>query len=213
MVALVILGIFLGYLAIAVLATVAAVRLAHAKGLSRGKRWLSGGAVALVFYLIPFWDWIPTVVAHKYYCATEAKFEVYKTVDQWKKENAEILPTLRYDPRVRFMQVGDYERFPLNQRIASELKTTEVFLSVKREDGRVIDTSNREVLARYVDFRAGYAPLGVGGEGAWKFWLRRSACEAIETGRSPISLYSTYTRDYEFGRAFPYDPALKGESK
>lgn len=213
MVALVILGIFLGYLALAVLTTVAAVRLARAKGLSRRKCWLSGGAVALVFYLIPFWDWIPTVVAHKYYCATEAKFEVYKTVDQWKKENAEILPILRYDPRAPIVRVDKFDRFPLNQRVATESRTMEVFLSVKREEGRLIDLKNGEVLARYADFRAGYASFGVGGEGAWKFWLMRSACEAIETGLSPISLYSRYTHDYEFGRVYTYEPALKGEKK
>lgn len=182
MVALVILGIFLGYLALAVLATVAAVRLARARGLSRRKCWLSGGAVALVFYLIPFWDWIPTVIAHNYYCVTQAKFEVYRTVDQWKRENAEILSTLRYDPRAPFTEVEGYDRFPLNQRIVSDRKSTKVFLTVNRREGRLVDVKNREVLAQFIEFRAGYAPFSVGGEGAWKFWLERRACDESDVG-------------------------------
>lgn len=173
MLALVILGIALGYLTVAVLATVAAVRWARKKGLTKGKRWLSGIAVALVFYLIPFWDWIPTMVAHQYLCATEGKSEIRKTVVQWKTENADVVGTLRYDRDAKLVRAGEYYRFPLNQRLASERKDPiEVFLSIKREEGRIMDMKNGEVLAKYVDFIAGYAPLGVGGESAWKFWLR-----------------------------------------
>ncbi|MGC2047702.1 MAG: hypothetical protein WA635_03735 [Gallionella sp.] len=44
------------------------------------KRW--GWGAALVMYLIPFWDWIPTVAVHQYYCAKDSGFWVYKTLDQ-----------------------------------------------------------------------------------------------------------------------------------
>lgn len=181
MLALVIFGILIAYLALAVYSVRATVRSARASGLSPKQRWLRGGLVALVFYLIPFWDWIPTVVAHEYYCATEAKFEVFKTIEQWKKENAEVLPALRYDANAKSVQIAGYKRFPLNQRIASERKPSEeMFLSVKRESAQIIDLMNSEVLVRYVEFRSGYAPLGVGGDGAWKFWLKRNACDDSE---------------------------------
>ncbi len=97
MLALVIFGILIAYLAIGIFFVRATLRSAREAGLASKQRWVRGGLVALVFYLIPFWDWIPTVVAHQYYCATEAKFEVYKTIEQWKAENAEVVPQLTYD--------------------------------------------------------------------------------------------------------------------
>lgn len=54
---------------------------ARKRGWSRNKSWLGAMYVFLLVYLPVFWDWIPTVVVHKYYCETEAGFWVYKTVD------------------------------------------------------------------------------------------------------------------------------------
>jgi hypothetical protein len=53
-----------------------------------------GGVAAFVMYNLVFWDWLPTVVAHQYYCATEAGFWVYKTPEQWKEENPGVAETL-----------------------------------------------------------------------------------------------------------------------
>jgi len=53
-----------------------------------------GWTVALVMYLIPFWDLLPTVVADQYNCATNAGFFVSKTVDRWKELNPGVLETL-----------------------------------------------------------------------------------------------------------------------
>lgn len=167
--ALVILGIFGGYLALAVFATRAVVRWAAKKGLTRGQRWLWGIGVALVFYLIPFWDLIPTVLAHQYLCATEGKLQIHKTVEQWKVENKDIIASLRYDRDAKSVGAGQYYRFPLNQRLASERKyPVEIFLSIKREEGRIIDMKTEEVLASYADF---FAP-GTGD----KFWLKTGRC-------------------------------------
>lgn len=196
MLGLVILAIATGYLALAIGVTVVVVRAAKAKGASRATQVAAGWMVGMIFFLIPFWDLIPTVFAHHYYCAKEATFEVYKTVDQWKKENTQILTTLRAETGTRFVQVGEYERFPLNQRLVSDRKgPTERFLSVRRDEGRIMDTKNSEVLARFVDFRAGYAPLAVGGEGAWKFWLRREGCDEGEHTYS--NSYSRFKREIQ----------------
>ena len=60
-----------------------------------GKRsWLWPMLGFLVVFLPIFWDWIPTVVAHKYYCATEAGFWIYKTPEQWNKENPGVMEEL-----------------------------------------------------------------------------------------------------------------------
>ena len=200
MLALVIFGILIAYLALAVYSVRATVRSARASGLSAKQRWLRGGLVALVFYLIPFWDWIPTVVAHHYYCATEAKFEVFKTIEQWRKENAEVVPTLRFDRDATPRAVGAYRRYSLNQRIEVVRKPAEaVFLSVTRETAQVIDAKTTEVLARYADFHTGFASLGVGGEGAWKFWLKRNSCDDGTNGAG-VSFAAFSAEWIRFGR-------------
>jgi len=201
MLALVIFGILIAYLALAVYAVRATLKSTRESGLPPSNRRLRAGLVALVFYLIPFWDWIPTVVAHQYYCATEAKFEVFKTVEQWKAENAEVVPTLRYDQWKQSTKSGEFTAYELNQRIVEEgRQPNHVFLTVTREEARILDKNNREILARYVDFRTGYASLGVGGEGAWKFWLKQSSCK--DSTQGPHQMYaktaSTWT---DLGRA------------
>ena len=183
MLALVIFGILIAYLAIAVFFVRATLRSAREAGLATKQRWVRGGLVALVFYLIPFWDWIPTVVAHQYYCATEAKFEVYKTIEQWKAENAEVVQELRFDPRAKSFQIGGYERSSLNQRLASDrLYKEPIFLTVARRVGRIVDVKDGRVLAEWVDFRRGDPPFSVGGTGAWKFWLLANTCNGDSNG-------------------------------
>ena len=87
----VILMIIAAYLLISAGVVAGAITYARKRGKS-AIRW--GLSAALVMFLIPGWDWIPTVVAHKYYCEKEAGFWVYKTLDQWKAENPGIAETL-----------------------------------------------------------------------------------------------------------------------
>ena len=93
--------------------------ISHAK--KHGKsaiRW--GASAALVMFLIPCWDWIPTVVAHKYYCEKEAGFWVYKTLDQWKAENPGGMETLvanKGEPSSRQGDMVNYtDTYLVNQR-------------------------------------------------------------------------------------------------
>lgn len=179
--AIVILLIVGGYLTLAIFAVRGVVRWAGRNGYTKGQRWLWGTGVALVFYLVPFWDWIPTVVAHQYFCATEAKFEVRKTVEQWKSENKDIVGSLRYDRDAKTIGAGDYYRFPLNQRIASERTyPVNVFLSINREEGRIVDLKTGEILATYVDF------FSLAQEG--KFWLGTGRCKGESRGMGRYEL-------------------------
>lgn len=167
--AIVILAIFGGYLAVAVF-TVRAVVGWHAKhGATKTQRWLWGGAVALAFYLVPFWDWVPTILAHKRLCDTEGKLLVNKTLEQWKAENQDAIAALRYDHYAKGAKVGGYYRFPLNQRLALESSNpVEVLLSIRRQEIRVVDTKSGEVLAKSFDF---FAPRSE------KFWLETGRCK------------------------------------
>lgn len=70
-----------GYLLVALLVTYFVVKLAGKRGaLTRGK-FIAGFFTLFVFWLIPFWDWIPTVVYHKHLCDTEAGAKIYRSVE------------------------------------------------------------------------------------------------------------------------------------
>jgi hypothetical protein len=171
------------YVAIAIWAIKAAVSNTRAGGSGKAAQWLMGGLVALIFYLIPFWDLIPVAAARHYYCENQSGFRVRKSVDQWKTENKEVLSTLWHNRDAKITKAGEWNRFPLNQRLASERKyASPVFLAIKREEGRIVDLKSGEILAEYVDFPTGYAPFSVGGEGSWKFWLAMGRCTGESKG-------------------------------
>ena len=145
-----------------------------------GKRsWLWAMLGFLVVFLPIFWDWIPTVVAHKYYCATEAGFWIYKTPEQWKKENPGVMETLEENKARPRASQGDMQNFtdtaPLNQRIDSTLKKNGPLpLNRWKWEQEVIDTKTGEVLARYADFSTGNG--NIGGEMELRFWLHSDGC-------------------------------------
>ena len=187
----IVLGAALLYLLVSIAVVRGAIRYARSNGKST-KRW--GWGAALVMYLIPFWDWLPTVAVHQYYCSTEAGFWVYKTVDQWKAENPGVMETLVMNEIPNLVShVGnmnswtDVER--LNQRINIVSKRNgPLFLHRWRWEGEWIDSKNNEVLARYVDFYTSHERRQAGWSG-WKFWLATSHClgyqnAAIAFGKS-----------------------------
>lgn len=88
---LAVLLVMLAYLLFSILVVRRSVRYAIDRGKS-AKRW--GWGAAIVIFLIPFWDWLPTVAIHQYFCATEAGFWTYKTPEQWKRENPGVMETL-----------------------------------------------------------------------------------------------------------------------
>lgn len=172
----------------------------HAKKYGKSvMKW--GWGAALVMFLIPFWDWMPTVVAHKYYCEKEAGFWVYKTLEQWKAENPGVMETLVANKGASSTRDGDDTNFTdtylLNQRInkvVQEHRASLVFHVFWHEQD-VVDTKSNQVLARYVDFRAGY-PNGVAGIAprsagltAVKFWLANGNCSSGENNYGKFLLF------------------------
>ena len=137
------------------------------------KHW--GWGAALVMYLIPFWDWIPTVAMHQYYCATEAGFWVYKTPEQWKKENPGVMETLVAN-MVSIKRVGSDENHTdtqvLNQRFSwtTEKRRLVLLLPVYSWRSEVVDIKSGETVVRHVDFSSGE------GRDHPKFWMNASNC-------------------------------------
>jgi hypothetical protein len=148
-----------------------------------GRRgWVWGGVAAFAMYNLVFWDWIPTVAMHKYYCSTEAGFWVYKTPEQWVKENPGVMETLRPYPRSKIYgnekltfefnggTVTQYnERFGYWSKSSANLHG----LLLDQHESGIIDAKTKALLVRYINFRSGPRGAGI----IWKSWLNRK-CDA-----------------------------------
>jgi hypothetical protein len=69
---------------------VVAAAVLHAKKTGKSKK-LWGGVAAFIMYNLVFWDFLPTLLVHQYYCKKDAGFWVYKTAEQWRKENPDVV--------------------------------------------------------------------------------------------------------------------------
>lgn len=192
------------YLLVSLGVVVGAIAYAGREGRST-KRW--GWSAALVMYLIPFWDWLPTVAVHQYYCATVAGLWVYKTPEQWRKENPGVILDLYKQPNANIQrEVSGYtESRRLNQRFDWVVKNHYrlVVLRLAQKEELLIDRDRNEVMARYVDFSTGYGnPMTRSYSNhefnAFKFWLSREMCEVTGNRRNnfenQINEIYAYTR-------------------
>lgn len=146
-------------------------------------RW--GWGSVLVMYLIPFWDWIPTVAMHRYYCATEAGFWVYKTPEQWMVENPGVIDNLTANkdwPSKHEERHGGHEKIDIglaNDRFNIIVMQQDVMnlLPIIRRQEEVKDIQRNEILARFVDFSSGNSVAHTAGPpGPLKFWMRNESC-------------------------------------
>ncbi|MEO6976087.1 MAG: hypothetical protein ABI144_09505, partial [Gallionella sp.] len=160
MIGLMYLVFFAVYLLVSVAAVRGAIGYARKNGKS-AKRW--GWGAAFVMYSLVFWDWIPTVAVHQYYCAKDSGFWVYKTLDQWKAENPGVAETLVANKNSPYKSeqfddgYGTTKTYFLNERFTWSITKQDMFglLPIVREEQLVRDVAKNEVLARYVDFWTG----------------------------------------------------------
>ena len=187
---LVIFGALAVYVIVLVAVTWFAYRWAAKRGLSRGKRWLAAMGGFLAVYLPVFWDHIPTLVAHKYYCEKEAGFWVYKTLDQWNAENLGVAATLvakKGSPSTRQGDMENYtDTYSLNSRFIWIVKHNGQFLFNRwRHEQEVVDVKTGNVLARYVDFSTSQIRRQAGWSG-WKMWLDVRHCSGGERDQNNL---------------------------
>lgn len=162
-----------------------AIRYARRHGRS-AKRW--GWGAAFVMYNLVFWDWLPTVAVHQYYCAKDAGFWVYKTLDQWKAENPGVMGTLVANEVWPHQKINGKDVAIINRRMRLVyFEQGERFLHIWPDIRELVDAKNSEVLARYVDFSTSQE-RGQAGWSGWKFWLHSESCvngrdKAIEFGK------------------------------
>jgi hypothetical protein len=179
---LIVFGLMGIYLLLLIAATTWAYRRAGKKGLPRWQRWLWAAGAFLVVYLPVFWDWLPTVVAHRYYCEKEAGFWVYKTLEQWKKENPGVMETLIYEKKIPYVQTPYGRAMVLNQRFLHIYKYEGPLLVNRwRIETEIRDSKNGEVIAREINFSTSQMRRQAGWSG-WKLWLASERC-SIEKHR------------------------------
>jgi len=127
---LIVLLVIAGYIAVSVLVVKATMRWARRRGRS-AVRW--GWGAGLLMYLPVFWDFIPTVLLHRYLCATEQGFWVYKTVEQWQQENPGVAETLSWAKVPESFEAPEIsDGLLLNQRFVWELRKHRPFSHLPR---------------------------------------------------------------------------------
>lgn len=140
-----------------------AVKWAKATG---RRSWLWGSVTAFLVYNLMFWDLIPTMVVHKYYCETYAGFWLYKTPEQWRKENYQELDDLTPTPSKSEEMGNGWTRYWINQRLFFDVKRERNYVhAIWREQERLVDADSKEVLAEVVNFSRGQSQniLAMGG--------------------------------------------------
>ena len=141
------------------------------------RSWVWGGLAAFAMYNLVFWDWVPTVVMHRYYCATEAGFWVYKTPEQWVKENPGGLEKLTAYNDGRSRELGStYISYPLNERITWQHKVTPVLLGIGKFEEVLIDEDNGRVLAKEIYYRSGRCSGAPRSLADFKYWVTKCEC-------------------------------------
>lgn len=168
MLGLVILFIFGVYLAISVFVT----RYVMAWARESGRRpWLWGCIGGFAMYSLVFWDLIPTLIMHKYYCSTEAGFWPYKTFEQWELENPGVAAT--FNSRIKPSEAEQMvipipegtDRFWYNVRFYRDKRRIEKLGTIVEIEQRFVDAEANAVVARSIDFARGLPPstLALGG--------------------------------------------------
>jgi hypothetical protein len=185
-------GFFGVYLLLSGWLTDWAARKAKARGIA-GWKW--GLPMALLMYHLVFWDWVPTVVAHQYYCSKYGGFTVYKTLKEWKAENPGVAETLVPIEGSDYTVIGNQKRYTLNQRFAWNIFLENKFLRIKERDEQIVDIMADEILSQYIDFSTDIRAIGLGPRNIrdYKIWLKASSCEpdGKKSNRNQFSQFQT----------------------
>src|SRR5690606_21260880 len=128
----------------------------------------------LIMYLIPFWDLIPTLVMHKYYCSTQAGFWVYKTPEEWVSENPDAAKTIiNYEKSKIERPANGKIRFFINERLVEEVdRSVEAFHAITREEMAFFDSKDNSVLIKKINFIFGRGSSSINSGGDLEGWRR-----------------------------------------
>lgn len=157
----------IAYLAAAIvylLIMIAVVSSAWKRGRKTSRKRAFGYAVLgfLAVYLPLFWDHLPTLVMHQYYCAKDAGVTIYKTPEQWIKVHESELDKLRLDDmkeRITATYTSDgWTRRMLNREVSFDTRNYDVkfgWIYISGGEARYYDVNRNMILASRKSYSSG----------------------------------------------------------
>lgn len=137
-----------------------------ATGGPRRARLYAAGVVAVAYHLI-FWDFIPVVALHSYYCHHDGGVTIHVSANQWLVANAGELTGLATPPNEGFSRRGEsikgwegWEAVYPNRAIAALDKSEIAFpkiLGIIRKRYIILDVRSNSILFEQIEYRAGRA--------------------------------------------------------
>jgi hypothetical protein len=138
-----------------------------------------GALAALCMLSTIFWDLIPIYGLHYKQCSDNGGVNIYKSIDQWKKENPNIAETLMPENRKSFTD-GNITRYQLNQRFVWEISKTHLWHILYKKTEIILDIKTGKILAEYIDFYTSLVNPIVAQNTTFsdfKIWMRIESCE------------------------------------
>lgn len=174
MAGIVFMGLLGGYLFVSVMFVYAVIQVAKKAG---HNPWFPGISVALFMYLLIFWDFIPVLVKHHNLCKEQGGYWIYKTPEEWFKENPDAIGKKWKAPKEYTYQeeAGGWSRTWLSNYIYSETHFNRNYAhAISKYEHRLVDARTGEILVRMVDFErgAGNPFLHADSMTDYKLWLR-----------------------------------------
>jgi hypothetical protein len=173
MIGLIILLIAGTYIAIWILVVRFSYRLTFRVTESKKKSFSIAATFFLIMYLIPFWDLIPTLIMHKYYCSTQAGFWIYKTPEEWISENPDMVNPFKNNENSSIQYLNNGLRYEVNNRVYYEVRRSDnVFHAINKKEELLKDRIDDSVLAKKIDFLFGAKMSSIHGGGSLEGWRR-----------------------------------------
>src|SRR5690606_18973713 len=123
------------YIAIWILVVRFSYRLTFRVTESKKKSFSIAATFFLIMYLIPFWDLIPTLIMHKYYCSTQAGFWIYKTPEEWISENPDMVNPFKNNENSSIQYLNNGLRYEVNNRVYYEVRRSDnVFHAINKKE-------------------------------------------------------------------------------
>ncbi len=141
------------------------------------KGWIGGWLAALVMYNLVFFDWLPVYVMHKYYCSSEAGFWVYKSPEEWIKENPEMVGEKwgdDYGWPIESLSNDHWRTWYSSRIYADSLRQPDFAHGLRKYEQSLVDSKTGMSLARVVQFeKINESALSVGNATFtdFKVWL------------------------------------------
>lgn len=190
----------LGFFAVYLLISIWVVKEAVSWAKNNNKRpWLWGGLVTFVMYNLLFWDWIPTLIMQKHYCDTQAGFWVYKTPEQWMKENPRMKEGVNYHEQGNGLKIekidkGNVLTTFLNKRSPVISENIDVsmlpLLHITKREHTLRDTKESVELSKRISFQAGHPSGAPKKLSHYRFWVNLQECN----GKNGNTAYEHWAR-------------------